>query len=68
MKRPLRGLSLLALALVASAGLSACRESEMGRPLGLEKGTYQGPMDQPLSHDTLKALRERTAGQNYSAN
>jgi len=68
MRRPLKGLSLLVLTLVAAAGLSACREDEMGRPLSLEKGTYQGPKDQALSQDTLKALRQRTAGQNYSAN
>jgi len=68
MKRPLKGLSVLALALVAAASLSACRESELGRPISLEKGTYQGPRDQPLSQATLKALRERTAGQNYSGN
>lgn len=68
MKRPLKGLSVLALALVAAAGLSACRESEMGRPISLEKGNYQGPRSQPLSQATLKALRERTAGQSYSGN
>lgn len=68
MKRPLKRLPVLALALVAAAGLSACRESEMGRPISLEKGAYQGPRSQPLSQATLKALRERTAGQNYAGN
>ena len=38
----------------------------MGRPISLEKGTYQGKPDTPLSAATVKALRARTAGQGLS--
>ena len=66
MNRSLKGLYVLSLALTAALALSGCREAEMGRPISLEKGTYQGKPDQPLDAATVKALRQRTAGQGLS--
>lgn len=53
--RLMSGLILVALAV----GVSACRESEQGRPLTYEKGTYQGKQDHPLTDAELAELRER---------
>jgi len=66
MSRPLKALAVCGLALAVAATLSACRESEMGRPLSFQKGTYQGKHGTPLDETTLKALRQRTAGQGLS--
>ncbi len=66
MIRPLKGLFVLSLTVTAAVALSACRETETGRPISLQKGTYQGKADTPLSPETLKVLRQRTAGQGLS--
>jgi hypothetical protein len=68
MIRPAKGLLVLAAVTAAALVLSACRESEMGRPISFEKGTYAGKPGPVLDEATRKALRERTAGQNYSGN
>jgi hypothetical protein len=62
-----KGLVGLGLAIAVAAGLSACRESEVGRPLTYEKGTYQGQPDTPLDEETRRALDARMAGQRFSA-
>jgi hypothetical protein len=66
MFRPLKGLGVIGLTLAVALSLSACRESELGRPLSHDKGTYQGKADTPLDEATLKALRQRTTGQGHS--
>ncbi len=66
MIRPLKGLLVVSLTLAAAVALSACREAETNRPISLEKGTYQGTPDTPLSAATVKALRARTAEQGLS--
>ncbi len=46
---------------VLFAGLlvSACDESEQGRALRYEKGTYLGPFPDPLDNEQLNDLRQR---------
>lgn len=48
---------------VLFAGLlvAGCDESEQGRPLHYEKGTYLGKPDSTLSDAQLKELRQRAA-------
>ncbi|GAB4377600.1 MAG: hypothetical protein Kow00114_41920 [Kiloniellaceae bacterium] len=41
-------------------GLAACDESEQGRILYYEKGTYQGPADDGLTDAQREELRSRT--------
>lgn len=53
----------LSLTLILACGLSACRESEQGRPTEFTPGVYKGKPDQKLSEDTRKALRERSRHQ-----
>lgn len=48
------------LGLVLSVALSGCRVDEQGRQLTLEKGTYQGHKDKPLSEEQRRELRERS--------
>jgi hypothetical protein len=57
--------SALALIAILAAGpmLVACDESEQGRVLRYEKGTYLGKPDTALSDQTLKALRHRATRQ-----
>lgn len=52
------------LILALAAGLSACRESEQGRPLKLEPGVYTGKKDAKLTEQQVEALRERARLQN----
>lgn len=33
--------------------------------LSIEKGTYQGPVDTPMSAESLDALQDRSRGQSY---
>lgn len=63
----LKGLAGLAMAIAVATGLAACRESEVGRPLTYDKGTYKGPPDTPLDDETRRALDARMAGQRFSA-
>jgi hypothetical protein len=49
----------LALALLLSVGLGACREEEQGRRLLYEKGTYGGQSDTDIPDETLNNLRQR---------
>lgn len=44
--------------LIASVGLAACGETE--RPLSYQPGVYGGAADEPLSSETVDALRQRT--------
>lgn len=55
---------VVALALAAAA-LAGCRESEQGRPLVYEKGSYRGKADTPLDTDTVRALQQRGRQQGY---
>jgi hypothetical protein len=66
MIRAMKGLFVLTVTLAVALALSACRESEMGRPISLQKGTYQGKTGAPLDEATRRALRQRIAGQSYS--
>ena len=52
-------ISVLAL-FSAGLALAACEESEQGRILRYEKGTYLGPTDPPLTQEQLDRLRYRT--------
>ncbi|MFQ5773286.1 MAG: hypothetical protein ACE5GS_02100 [Kiloniellaceae bacterium] len=49
-----------AFALLTGLMMTACDESEQGRVLRYEKGTYLGPKDQPLTEDVREDLRQRT--------
>ena len=40
-------------------GLTGCREDEANRPVSFEPGVYQGPQDQKLTDEQLKALTQR---------
>ena len=52
--------SVLQITIVAAALLlGACDESEQGRILRYEKGTYLGQADTPLSDEKVKELRRR---------
>lgn len=46
--------------------LGACDESEQGRTLRYEKGTYLGPTDTPLSEEKMEELRRRATLQGGS--
>ncbi len=54
-----RSAALLAVFAVALF-VSACDESEQGRILRYEKGTYLGPADTQLSSEARTDLRART--------
>ncbi|MEM7222889.1 MAG: hypothetical protein AAF495_07935 [Pseudomonadota bacterium] len=43
--------------------LSACDDSEQGRILRYEKGTYLGEKDRPLTEEEVEQLRQRTMRQ-----
>jgi hypothetical protein len=58
--RAKRTLLLFATVLAAGLVLSACDESEQGRILRYQKGTYMGPVDQALSAEQQAALRARS--------
>lgn len=45
--------------IAAVLGLAACDESEQGRVLRYEKGTYLGKADTPLSEEQVDELRQR---------
>lgn len=53
-------MSGLAAMLAASLLLGACDESEQGRVLRYEKGTYLGQKDRPLTPEEQDNLRART--------
>ncbi len=46
--------------LVVSLALPGCRESEQGRVLLFEKGSYLGKPDTPISTEARRALRQRS--------
>lgn len=53
-------ISVLQITIVAAALLlGACDESEQGRILNYEKGTYLGKADTPLSPEKVEELRQR---------
>lgn len=54
-----RRVILAGLVLPATLALSACRESEQGRPLVLEPGVYKGLQDEQLSAEKREELRQR---------
>ena len=55
-----RTLTLLALSLpLAGLMLAACDESEQGRIIRYEKGTYLGEPDAPLTPEQIDTLRHR---------
>jgi hypothetical protein len=60
MRIGMRSTALCGLLVIAGFGLSACDESEQGRIVRLEKGTYLGEPDTPLSEETRQELRMRT--------
>jgi hypothetical protein len=45
--------------LLAGLAVAGCDESEQGRVLNYEKGTYLGKPDKQLSADQLDELRQR---------
>lgn len=49
----------LAVVLLLSVGLGACREEEQGRKLFYEKGIYGGQSDTEIPDETLSNLRQR---------
>ena len=51
---------------VTTVLLGACDESEQGRVLRYEKGTYLGQADTPLSEEKLDELRRRATLQGGS--
>ncbi len=53
------------LGLLLAAGLSACRDSEQGRPMAYEKGVYGGQQDESLSDEARERLRQRHQGQRW---
>lgn len=59
-----RGLAVIG-ATVLALGLGACRESEQGRPLTLQKGVYPGQKEAPLSDAQLHELQHRGNLQKY---
>lgn len=64
---PLRlGMRWTALAaLTAAMLLSGCRESEQDRILNYEKGVYQGKVDQPITEEQWRALKQRAHRQSF---
>lgn len=63
----MRSRSLLLSTMVAAGFLlAACDESEQGRVLMYDKGTYLGQPDNPLTEDEQEALRARTRMQQGS--
>ena len=56
--RPSR--AVLCCMLAVPLALAGCRESEQGRVLLFEKGTYLGKPDTQLSEETRQALRGRS--------
>ncbi len=50
---------LCCAAIVAGLLVAACDESEQGRALRYEKGTYLGPSEDPLDKEQLNGLRQR---------
>ena len=59
------GRLVLALGLMLSLAVGACREEEQDRILIQEKGVYQGQADSPLSEEQLRELRFRASQQNF---
>ena len=59
------GCAILCAAVIALT-LGGCRESEQGRVLWYEKGTYKGPAQTGLDAKTSEALRSRAANQSFS--
>lgn len=59
-----RGVTIVGAAVLV-LGLGACRESEQGRPLSLQKGVYQGQKDTPLNEAQLRELQHRGNQQKY---
>ena len=55
------------VALIAIVGVAllvgSCRESEQGRILFYEKGTYLGKREAPLTDDQAETLRQRATRQ-----
>lgn len=45
--------------------VQGCREEEQDRVLFHEKGTYQGPDDEPLDEEQVGDLRERARIQSF---
>lgn len=54
------------MAAVVAIALAGCRESEQGRQLLPDKGTYGGTQDQKLDPATLDKLRQRGMQQNFT--
>ena len=59
------GRLVLAIGLVATLSVGACREEEQDRILFQQKGVYQGQADTPLTEDQLRELRFRANQQNF---
>ena len=59
------GRMVLALGLMLSLAVGACREEEQDRILIQQKGVYQGQADSPLSEEQLRELRFRASQQNF---
>ena len=59
------GRMILALGLVSSLALGACREEEQDRILIQQKGVYQGQSDTPLTEEQLRELRFRANQQKF---
>ncbi len=49
-----------AIAIALALALSGCRADEQGRQISLDKGSYQGKKDTPLTGEQRHELRERT--------
>lgn len=54
------------MAALAAIALAGCRESEQGRQLLPDKGTYSGPQSPKLDPETLDKLRQRGMYQNFT--
>lgn len=51
---------------IVASGVGGCRKEEMGRPIFHDKGSYNGPADEPLSPDARDELRRRIDKQGSS--
>ncbi len=59
------GRLVLAIGLVTTLAVGACREEEQDRILIQQKGVYQGQADTPLTEDQVRELRFRASQQNF---
>ena len=59
------GRLVLAIGLVTTLTVGACREEEQDRILFQQKGVYQGQADTPLTAEQVRELRFRASQQNF---